>query len=333
MRREFARHLLERVGPLPLVERAALASVLPASGWSPAAPMEREDQPEPDPARRPRVGYRSVTPEYFETMRIPIVRGRAFSAADSESAQPVAVISASMADRYWPGQNPVGKRLRIETVSDAWFSIVGVAGDVRMYNWWDGDDERAVYVPFSQVPPAGTIHAVLRARGEPLALTRVLSESLRAVDPLVPVDQVRTMRDAIGDSTTGLTLMATLIGFSGAIALALSIVGIYSVMVYAIAQRSREFGVRMALGATPRDVLRLTLAQAGWVTTTGLAIGAIAAFVLGRLMTGALYGVIPLEPMTFLLATAGLAAVSLAAAYVPARRVLRLDPVRVLRAP
>ena len=126
--------------------------------------------------------------------------------------------------------------------------------------------------------------------------------------------------------------MASLIGFCGTIALALSIVGIYSVMVYAIAQRTREFGVRMALGATPRDVLRLTLKQAGWVTTAGLLMGMLVAFVLGTMMTSALYGIIPLEPMTFLRATSGLAIVSLGAAYVPARRVLRLDPVRILRA-
>jgi len=143
---------------------------------------------------------------------------------------------------------------------------------------------------------------------------------------------VRTMQQAIGDSTTGLTLMASLIGLCGTIALALSIVGIYSVMVYAIAQRTREFGVRMALGATPRDVLRLTLKQAGWVTTAGLLIGMLVAFVLGTMMTSALYGIIPLEPMTFLWATSGLAIVSLGAACVPARRVLRLDPVRILRA-
>jgi putative ABC transport system permease protein len=278
------------------------------------------------------VGYRSVTPEYFETMRIPIERGRSVSPNDSEKAQPVAVISASMAKRYWPGENPIGKRVRLDAVSNAWLSVVGVAGDVRMYNWWDGDDERAVYVPFRQAPPGGTLHAVLRARGEPLALTRAIREALRTVDPLVPMDQVRTMQQAIGDSTTGLTLMASLIGLCGTIALALSIVGIYGVMVYAIAQRTREFGVRMALGATPRDVLRFTLKQAAWVTTAGLLIGMLVAFVLGTLMTSALYGIIPLEPMTFLWATSGLAIVSLGAAYVPARRVLRLDPVRILRA-
>jgi len=331
-RREFARAFLQRLEPLPMVERMALASVLPAGGWSPAASVQMEDHPEPDPARRPRVGYRSVTPEFFETMRIPIERGRSFSSNDGETAQPVAVISASMAERYWPGEDAIGKRVRLDAVSDAWLSVVGVAGDVRMYNWWDGDDERAVYVPFRQAPPGGTLHAVLRARGEPLALTGAVREALRAVDPLVPMDQVRTMQQAIGDSTAGLTLMASLIGLCGVIAFALSIVGIYSVMVYAIAQRTREFGVRMALGATPRDVLRLTLKQAGLVTTAGLLIGMLVAYVLGTMMTSALYGIIPLEPMSFLWATSGLAIVSLGAAYVPARRVLRIDPVRILRA-
>jgi predicted lysophospholipase L1 biosynthesis ABC-type transport system permease subunit len=237
-----------------------------------------------------------------------------------------------MAERYWPGQNPLGRLVRIDGVGHDWLSIVGVATDVKMYNWWDGDDERALYVPFPQAPPGGIIHAVLKARGEPLGLTRAIREALRAVDPIVPLDQVRTMEQAIGDSTTGLTLMASLIGVCGTIALALSIVGIYSVMIYAITQRTREFGVRMAVGASPRDVMRLAMKQAGWVTATGLGIGALVAFVLGRAMASALYGVIPLEPAAFLWATSALAVISLGAAYVPARRILRLDPVRILRA-
>jgi putative ABC transport system permease protein len=330
-RREFFRDLLERVEAIPTVERAALANVVPGAGWNPALPLVVEHQPLPDPARRPHAGHRAVSAGYFDVMRIPIVRGRAFSSLDREGGQPVAIVSASLAERYWPGQDPTGRRLRLDGPNSEWLTIVGVVGDVRMYNWWDGEDFVVVYVPLRQAPPVGLVHAVLRTQVEPGSLTGSIREAAKAVDPLLPVSAVRTMRQAVADSSAGLHHMALLMGVCGAIGLALALVGIYSVMSYAISQRTYEFGIRMALGARAPDVLRITLSQAGALTGLGLALGSLLALAFGRLLSSALYGVVSLQVMPFVGIGLGLGVVSLAAACLPARRTLRIDPATILR--
>jgi putative ABC transport system permease protein len=331
-RRALASRLLERLEAVPAVEGAALANVLPAAGWSPAAAFAIEEDPNPDPAARPRAGFRAVSTGYFDAMRIPIVRGRTFSIADREGAQPVAIVSASLAARFWPGRDAIGRRLRLDDPALAWVTIVGVAGDVTTYNWWDGIDLTAVYVPLRQAPPAGGLSAVVRSRGEPTSLAGAVRAAVASVDPLMAVHGVRTMEEGIVASTFGLHFLATLMGICGGIALALSFVGIYSMMAYAVSQRMREFGVRLALGATAGDVLRLALTQAALLTAAGLVIGLIASVILGRLLSSALFGLVALDPVTFAAVTLVLALVSFAAAYVPARRTMRLDPSAILRA-
>ena len=330
-RREFARDLLARVEAIPTVERAALANVVPGAGWNPSAPLVIEHEPPPDPARRPHAGHRAVSPDYFDALRIPIVRGRAFTAFDRKGGQPVAIVSASLAERYWPGQDPTGRRLRLDGADSPWLTIVGVVGDVRMYNWWDGEDFVVVYVPLRQAPPAGLVHAVLRTSVEPGSITASIREAVKSVDPLLPVSAVRTMRQAVADSSAGLHHMALLMGVCGAIGLALALVGIYSVMSYAVSQRTYEFGIRMALGARAPDVLRITLSQAGALTGLGLALGSLLALAFGRLLSSALFGVVSLQVKPFLVIGLGLGLVSLAAACLPARRTLRLDPATILR--
>jgi predicted permease len=331
-RRELAGRLLAQIEALPAVERAALANVLPAAGWSPTVPFVIEEDPNPDPARRPHSGFRVVSSGYFDAMRIPIVSGRAFSSFDREDTQQVAIISASLAERFWPGRDAIGRRVRLDGSTAGWITIVGVAGDVTMYNWWDGIDLSAVYVPLRQAPAGTALSAVVRSRSEPTALSGPLRVAVASVDSRMAVHGVRTMEQAIIDSTFGLNFLATLMGICGGIALVLSFVGIYSMMAYAVSQRLHEFGVRMALGATARDVLRLTLKQAGVLTAAGLAIGFAAAVILGRLMSSALFGLVSLDPATFGAVSLALALVSFVAAYVPARRTLRLDPSTILRA-
>jgi putative ABC transport system permease protein len=263
-------------------------------------------------------------------MRIPLVRGRTFSSSDREGSQPVAIISASMAQRFWPGQDPSGRLLRLDESGDEWVTVVGVVGDVKMYNWRDGGNSDAVYMPLGQAPPA-FVQVALRTRGEPGRATASVREAVRSIDPLLPVDGVRTMREAIAGSSLGLTHMAVLMGICGAIALVLSAIGIYSVMVYTVAQRTREFGVRIALGATAQDVLRLALRQAGIVTAVGLSTGVVIALLLGQLVASSLFGVVSLDVMLVVWVSVALGAVSMGAAYLPARRALRLDPAAVLR--
>ena len=329
-RREFASELLARLEAIPGVERAAAANVLPAAGWSPSRRLLVEDAPVQEAARQPAAGYREVSADYFGAMGIPVLRGRAISAADREGSQPVAIVSASLAARFWPGRDPTGRRLQLGDSDGEWLTIVGVAGDVTMYNWWDGLDASAVYVPLRQSPP-DALSVAVRARGAPASVAGAVRIALASLDSTLAVDNMRTMEQAIASSTFGLNFMAHLLGVCGAIAALLAVVGIYSLMAYAVSQRRHEFGVRMALGASSPDVLRLTLRQAGLLTLAGLAIGVALAAVLGRLMSSALLGVIELDAATFVSAGTGVAVVALAAALVPAWRAAQVDPMTVLR--
>lgn len=331
-RREVTNNLLARIEATPGVAGAALATVLPAAGWNPSVPFVVEEDPIPDPARHPRAGFRAVSSGYFQAMRIPIVRGRAFSTSDRQEAQPVAVISEALAERFWPGRNPIGGRLRLDDSPTTWVTIVGVAGNVTMYNWWDGVDFSAVYVPLLQAPPSGGLSAVVRTHGEPTAITGSIRRAVGSVNPLLAIHGVRTMQEAIIASTFGLKFLGSLMGICGGIALVLSIVGIYSMMAYVVSHRLHEFGLRMALGATASDILRLTMKQAGGLTAAGLVIGLGLAVLSSRLMSSSLFGIVSLDWTTLVAVSLGLAIVSFGAAYVPAQRSLRLDPAAILRA-
>jgi putative ABC transport system permease protein len=330
-RREFATDLINRFEAIPAVTGAALASVVPGGGWNPVTPFEIQQQPIPNPAQWPRTGFREVSAGYFDTMRIPIVTGRTFSTIDREEGEPVAIVSITFAARYWPEQDAIGNRLRLDGPDSKWLTVIGVAGDVRMYNWWDGEDFAVVYVPLRQSPPGGLVHAVIRTEGDPGSIAPPAREAVRGVDRQLPVSGVRTMRQAIADSSSGLQHMAMLMGICGGIGVILAVVGIYSVMSYGISQRMHEFGIRMALGATAAQVLTMTLAQAGAVTGLGLALGSLLAVAFGRLLDAALFGTVSLQVTPFVVGSGGLAIVSLIAAWLPARRMLRLDAATILR--
>jgi putative ABC transport system permease protein len=330
-RRTFADTLETRLESIAAVRHAALANVLPAAGWSPTQPLVVEGAPVQDAAHRPTAGFRAVSAGFFETMGIPIVRGRAFSSADREDAQPVAIVSASLAARFWPGGDAVGRRVQLGDATERWLTIIGVAGSVTMYNWWDGINLDAVYVPLGQSTPAGSLSVALRTRGEPSSLSSATRAAVASVDPLLAIDNMRTMEQAIAASTFGLNMIAYLLGICGTLALLLAIVGIYSLMAFAVSQRRHEFGVRMALGASGRDVLRLSLRQAGVLTAAGVSAGFGLAAVLGRLMSSALFGVVRLDAGTLVQVSATLGVVALAAAFIPAWQSAKLDPARVLR--
>ena len=263
-------------------------------------------------------------------MEIPVQRGRAFSTFDREGTQPVAIVSASMAERFWRGGDAVGRRVRLDD-SREWLTVVGVVGDVTMYNWWDGIDAAAIYRPLRQHPPSDNLNGIVRTTADPAAATVAIRHVLRSVDPLLPVDNLRTMTRAITDMTFGLSFLAVLMAVCGGIALFLSALGIYSMMTYVVSRRTREFGLRIALGASANDVLRLTLKQAATLTAAGVGIGLVLALVLGYLMASALYGVVAMDLRTVVAVAALLAGISLGAAYLPAQRAVRLDPAATLR--
>jgi putative ABC transport system permease protein len=328
--RNLAARLIDEIAPLPAVESVALASVLPASGWSPESAIAIEGEPELESAQRPHAGHRIVSPGYFETLRIPL-RGRDFSARDRPGSEPVAIISATMARRYWPGQDPIGRRVRMERFDNEWLTIVGVVGDTRMFNWWDGEENlSAVYVPLDQRPFGGTLQLAVRTLTHPVSVSGSARNALAAIDPLFAL-RVRTMQQAIAECGLGLTYLATLLAVCSGVALVLSIIGIYSLMAYEVSQRTHEFGVRMALGATSSRVLRMTLGQAGTVTLFGILAGVALAFALTEVIASALAGIVSVDPSLFLAASAALATVSLIAAWLPAHRATKVDPLIALR--
>ncbi|HEY8548475.1 MAG TPA: ABC transporter permease [Vicinamibacterales bacterium] len=333
-RRTLTDTLLERLRAIPGASDATVANVLPAAGWSPSVPYSIDDQPLAEGSIRPVTGFQAVSAGYFETLEIPILRGRALTAQDREGTQPVAVISDSLANAVWPGQDPIGRRLRLENENSSrqWLTVVGVAGDVTMYNWWDGVDYTRLYVPVSQIEPPRLLQVAVRSGGRAEDLAGSLRAAIRGVDPTLIVQNVRTMEDRIAQSGQGLQFLAGLLSVCGGLAALLAAIGIYGTMAYAVSQRTHEFGIRMALGATAYDLLALTLRQAGTLTVIGLATGSALAVLFGWGLSSALFGVVSLDARTFALVAAGLAVVSLFAAYLPARRTLRLDVARVLRA-
>jgi putative ABC transport system permease protein len=264
-------------------------------------------------------------------MRIPVLSGREFSVADRAGSQPVAVVSEATARRFWPGGDALGRRIRVDD-DGRWMTIVGVAGNVMMYNWWDGMDLQRVYVPLMQASGEGVLLAAVRAAGVPGALAPSLRAGLHGVDPQLPIQRVRTMESAIQDSSLGLSFLSVLMAICGGIAGLLAMVGIYSMMACSMSLRTHEFGVRIALGGTARDMLTLALEHAGRLTAVGLACGLVLACVFGWALSSALFGLVSLDGTTLVAVSLVLAIVSLGAAYVPARRTLRLDPTTILRA-
>jgi putative ABC transport system permease protein len=269
----------------------------------------------------------SASEDYFRTMRVPLVRGRAFAASDGAEAPQVAILSDNIARRYWPGQDALGKHIRMGT--GPWLTVVGVAADV-MDEAYDRAPRPTVYQPFRQAPTRSWDLAVRSAGGSATILPGVRAQ-LTAVDPnLAPFD-VRSMRKVIDDALIGLAYVAGILSVCGAIALVLASVGLYSVMAFVVAERTHEIGIRMALGATANDILGMVARQSLVVTGLGLVIGFVAAFALARLLSGLIFGVSASDPVAFVAIPGVLALVAGAATWGPARRATRVEPVVALR--
>jgi putative ABC transport system permease protein len=328
-RRQFYRTVIEGVRETPGVVSADLAIVLPSSGNNYTRSVDVEGETIPNVSERPLAHFRVITPRYFETMRIPLLAGRAFGTEDREDTAPVAIVSRKFAERSWPGAVPTGKRFR-DSDEGPWLTVVGVSGDV-LHDWFLREPQPTYYVPFEQRPRVGMFLAI-RTRGEPEAVTAAVRSQVRRADPDQPIFHARTQRQLISERILGLKYAALVMGVLGFIGLVLSAVGIYGLMMYSVSRRTHEIGVRVALGAERRDVLRLALGQALTITVAGVGIGLVLAYAAGRLMASALFGVVRLEPATFASLALVLSAVSLLAAYIPARRALSVDPSVALRA-
>jgi putative ABC transport system permease protein len=325
---QFFTTLLERIRALPGVHDAGGINELPLGGGDVTGGFTiagREFGPDETPMAKKRV----VTTRYFETLGIPVVRGRVFEEQDRAGAREVVVISQTLARRYWPGTDPVGQIMSFSWGPGDEQEIIGVVGDVR-HDGLDAGVEGMLYRPISQFGFPG-LTLVVRTEGEPSALIDVVRAQVRSLDPTLPFDAVMTLRDVVHASVSARsTLMALLTAFA-AIALLLAAVGVYAITAQSVGQRTREIGVRKALGAQDGDVLRLVIGEEALVLGVGLTLGVAGALAAVPLLTSSLYGIDARDPITLAGATALLAGVGLLAAWLPARRASRLDPVRALR--
>jgi predicted permease len=324
----FAEDLRERVRGLPGVTAVVISSDVPLGGGSSATSVTIEGRPDRTQNDGIRVYRHFVSDGFFAAMATPMRRGREFTREDADHGPQagVAIISESMARRFWPDGDPLGQRLRMGATT---LVIVGVAADLkyrRLIEAASADPD--LYVPFAQLP-ALTFSVLARAEGNVTAAA--LRREVRAIDAAVPLSDLSTMRDLLREQTSSARFSAALLTAFAAVALALATVGVYGVVAYGIAQRTREIGTRMALGARPRDVVRLVVGQGFRPVALGLATGAVAALGCARALQGLLVGVGPADPATLAVTSVILTATAVLAAYVPARRAARLDPVAALR--
>ena len=326
-RRRVTERLLDELATLPGVGYAVASNALPASDADETARIDVEGAP-PHPNERPVVPLRTISDGYFDTLRIPLLSGRRFTATDRANGAPVAIVSASFAGKYLPGGDPIGRRIRI--VDKDWMVVVGVCGDV-VHDWFDQRYAPTLYQPLSQAPRADVIFAV-RTSMAPSNLAPAIRRAFAKVDAAQPIYDLMPMTQMVAESTIGLQFVAAVMGTFAVLALMLALLGLYAVMTYLVAQRVREIGVRIALGATAGDVLRLALGQAARLTAAGVAVGLGLSLALSRAMEAGLSGVIETDLKTTLALSAALAGVAIAASYMPARRAAAVDPIVALRA-
>ncbi len=324
---------LARVGGLPGARSAAVTTGLPMSGSGGTITFNISGRPPKGPEEYKQAGYRAVSAGYFDTLGIPLRRGRGLSERDREGAPAVAVINESMARQYFANADPIGQRFAIGTEPDAesvFFEIVGVVGDVKQS--FEAGAKAEYYLPYAQYPHpvlAGmyrNVSLAVRSDGDPLSVVSGVRAALREIDPDQPLVKVRTMEQAIGDSVAQPRLRTVLLTIFAGVAVVLAVFGVYGVMAYTVLQRTQEIGVRMALGASQRDVVGMMLRQGAWLTSIGVSIGLAAAGFATRALEGMLYEMEGLDPMTFAGAALVLAAAALLASYLPARRAASVAP-------
>jgi putative ABC transport system permease protein len=325
----FYDEALRLIRALPGVTNAGAAVTLPIGGDDFAAGFTVEGQPLPPPGQEPRAGYQVVTPEYFQTMGIPLVAGRDFRPSDTRESPAVVIVNETFARRQWPGMDALGRRLRIGRGSAGWMTVVGIVGDIRHLG--PATPPRPeFYQPHSQ-NSFSFMAFVVRTAVSPETLVPSVRSTVMSLDPSQPISGVNTMEQHVETSLARPRLLSTLVSAFGALALLLAIVGIYGVMAYAVAQRTREIAIRSALGAPARAVLRMVLVKAMWLAAAGLAAGLILTRVASRALAGMLFQVTPTDTATYIAVAILLAAVALAAAAVPAVRATRIEGALVLR--
>jgi putative ABC transport system permease protein len=324
----FHRQVVERVQSLPGVQSASVVLALPHSGNGGGASFVPLGGPEPPKGQEPRAQSNRADPYYFRAMEIPLIRGRVFTEQDKMDTPPVVVISQAMAERYWPGQDPIGKTIRFSE-SNLTASIVGVVGNVK-HNSLDEPTAAQLYIAFAQMPHIFAT-LVVRTAGDPLAAANIVKQAVWSVDKDQPVWKVRSLEFLLQRAMSRSRFMMRLLTVFSTIALLLAAVGVYGVISYSVSQRTHEIGVRMALGAQYRDVIRLVMRQGVKLVLIGVVIGLLGALGLRQLIEGLLFGVSATDPITFLVVALLLMSVALLACWIPARRAAKVDPIVTLR--
>lgn len=330
----FYDQLTERIGGLPGVESAGGASNIPFSGSGTDLSFVIEGEPAPEPGAPNVLWYRQVTPTYFDAIGLGLLSGRGFTGADREGTDPVLILSQPAADRFFPGQDPVGRRIKPgdDPASDGpWWTIIGVAGSAH-HSDLSGNPRIEGYLAHAQYPARFMTLVVRSAAGEPEALAQGIRDIVREMDPNLALGNVSTLEDLLSGSVALERFLTLCIGAFGLLALLLAAIGVYGVTSELVGQRTREIGIRVALGADRSRVLRMVLGQGAVLIAIGAGTGLLASVAVARMVRGLLFGVTAADPTTFVLVASALAAVALLATYVPARRAAAVDPMTALRA-
>ena len=335
-RMAFFDTVLQRIAALPGVDSAGATSFVPVSGAGSIIHFNIQDRPPKSPSEFVMANYRVVSPSYLRLLQVPLLQGRWMTDADnSENAPVVVVINQSMANTYFPNESPLGKYLQLGTEPDKtvpWMQVIGVVGDVKQGLAAEAPTE--MYVPYragNAILPVYSLSLVIRTKNEPLTLTNSLRGAIHDLDANQPIVKIRSMEDNISTSVAQPKFRTTLLAILASLALIIAAVGIYGVMAYSVTQRTREIGIRLALGSTPETVYRLILTNALRLTLAGVAVGIIAAAALTRYVKSLLFQVPTIDPLTMTMVGVLLVLVAVAASYVPARRATRVDPVNALR--
>jgi predicted permease len=326
---QFFERLRPLLESLPGVQSVSLINHLPIGGDVWTLGIAIEGRPIPPPGQQSGAVYRVVQPGYFATMKIPMLRGRDFTAHDSSGATPVVIINEALAKRDFPGEDPLGRRIKL--TDRAWMTIVAVVKNVKQSDWIANPGSE-IYLSHAQGPETqASMAVVIRAHGDPLTLAKGAEDAVHSIDKDVPVAHVMTMEQVIGDKLWRGRLAMTLLMLFAGVAITLAALGIYGAISYSVAQRSNEIGIRMALGARRMDVLRMVLRQALAVVGSGISIGLFGAWMLTRALSGLLYGVTATDPLTFFAVPVLVMGLSAIACSLPALRATRVDPVTALR--
>jgi putative ABC transport system permease protein len=327
----FYDQVLERVRALPQMTAVGADQQVPfGDNCCSILQVTVVGRPAQDPGQVPGAQYSIVTPEYFDTMQISLAKGRNFSDADGPTTMPVVIINQEMARQFWPHADPIGQKLHFHADEDVDATIIGVAGNVKMHGAMNYHVEREMYVAFAQFP-SREMGIVVRSAADRTTLASAIRSAIWSVDSEQPVSVVRPLEAIMAEHYTGYGIISQLMGYFSLLGLFLGAIGIYGVMAFMVAQRTSEIGIRIALGAQPSQILRLVVGRGLWLAGIGIALGIVGALAMSRLLVFMLAGISPHDPLTFAGVAVLIAAVSLAACYIPARRAMRIDPLAAVR--